>query len=68
MDLTRQPPRRPSNLGIGGIVGAARMVGKARAYNDETLGEFLYGENSWRFSASLPKSSPKRRTSMMTSP
>ena len=46
MDLTRQPPRRPSNLGIGGIVGAARMVDKARAYNDETLGEFLYGENS----------------------
>ena len=46
MDLTRQPPRRPSNLGIGGIVGAARMTDKARAYNDETLGEFLYGENS----------------------
>ena len=46
MDLTRQPPRRPSNLGIGGIVGAARMADKARAHNDETLGEFLYGEDS----------------------
>ena len=46
MDLTRQPPRRPSNLGIAGIVGAARMVDKARAHNDETLGEFLYGEDS----------------------
>ena len=46
MDLTRQPPRRPSNLGIGGIVGAARMTDKARAHNDETRGEFLYGENS----------------------
>ena len=46
MDLTRQPPRRPSNLGIGGIVGAARMTDKARAHNDETLGEFLYGEDS----------------------
>ena len=46
MDLTRQPPRRPSNLGIGGIVGAARMADKARAHNDETLGEFLYGGES----------------------
>ncbi|MDE0502638.1 MAG: DUF5069 domain-containing protein, partial [Candidatus Poribacteria bacterium] len=43
---TRQPPRRPSNLGIAGIVGAARMVDKARAHNDETLGEFLYGGES----------------------
>ena len=46
MDLTRQPPRRPSNLGIGGIVGAARMADKARAHNNETLGEFLYGGES----------------------
>ena len=46
MDLTRQPPRRPSNLGVAGIVGAARMTDKARAYNDETLGEYIYGENS----------------------
>ena len=46
MDLTRQPPRRPSNLGIAGIVGAARMADKARAHNDETLGEFLYGGES----------------------
>ena len=46
MDLTRQPPRRPSNLGIAGIVGAARLVDKARAHNEETLGEFLYGGDS----------------------
>ncbi|RKU08350.1 hypothetical protein C6501_16610 [Candidatus Poribacteria bacterium] len=46
MDLTRQPPRRPSNLGVAGIVGAARMTDKARAYNNETLGEFVYGKYS----------------------
>ena len=46
MDLTRQPPRRPTNLSVAGIVGAARMTDKARAYNDETLGEYVYGENS----------------------
>lgn len=46
MDLTRQPPRRPSNLGVAGIVGAARMTDKARAHNDETLGEFVYGKHS----------------------
>ena len=46
MDLTRQPPRRPSNLGVAGIIGAARMTDKARAYNEETLGEYIYGEDS----------------------
>ena len=46
MDLTRQPPRRPSNLSIAGIVGAARMTDKARAHNNETLGEYLYGGDS----------------------
>ncbi len=46
MDLTRQPPRRPSNLGIAGIVGVARMTDKARAYNAETLGDYIYGESS----------------------
>lgn len=46
MDLTRQPPRRPTNLSVAGIVGAARMTDKARAYNNETLGEYVYGENS----------------------
>ena len=46
MDLTRQPPRRPSNLAVAGIVGAARMTDKARAYNEETLGEYIYGESS----------------------
>jgi hypothetical protein len=46
MDLRRQPPRRPSNLSIAGIVGVARMTDKARASNHGTLGEYLYGENS----------------------
>ena len=46
MNLTRQPPRRPSNLSLAGIAGAARMTDKARAHNDETLGEYLYGEDS----------------------
>ena len=46
MDLTHQPPRRPSNLGIAGIVGVARMTDKARAHNAETLGDYIYGESS----------------------
>lgn len=46
MNLTRQPPRRPSNLGVAGIVGAARMTDKARAHNEETLGDFVYGNYS----------------------
>lgn len=46
MDLTRQPPRRPSNLGIAGIVGVARMTDKARAHNAETIGDYIYGETS----------------------
>ena len=46
MDLTRQPPRRASNLSLAGIVGAARMTDKARAHNDGTMGEYLYGGNS----------------------
>ena len=46
MDLTRQPPRRPSNLGVAGIVGAARMTDKARAHNKEMLGDFVYGRYS----------------------
>ena len=46
MNLTRQPPRRPTNLGVAGIVGAARMTDKARAANEETLGDYIYGEAS----------------------
>lgn len=46
MDLTRQPPRRPTNLGVAGIVGAARMTDKARAHNEETLADFVYGDYS----------------------
>ena len=46
MDLTRQPPRRPSNAIVGGIVGLARMIDKARGHNEETIGEFRYGDGS----------------------
>ncbi|MBT6145651.1 MAG: DUF5069 domain-containing protein [Gemmatimonadetes bacterium] len=46
MDLTRQPPRRPSNAGIAGIVGLARMTDKARGENAELIGEYKYGEAS----------------------
>ncbi len=46
MDLTRQPPRRPSNAGVAGIVGLARMIDKARGYNAETIGQFKYGDDS----------------------
>ena len=46
MDLTRQPPRRPSNLGVASIVGAARMTDKARAHNKEMIGDFVYGRYS----------------------
>ena len=46
MDLTKQPPRRPSNLSMGGIVNLARMTDKARAHNEETQGEYIYGMES----------------------
>lgn len=46
MDLTRQPPRRPSNAGIDGVVGLARMTDKARGHNAELIGEYKYGESS----------------------
>ena len=46
MDLTRQPPRRPSNAHVGGIAGLARMIDKARGHNEETIGEFKYGPDS----------------------
>ena len=46
MDLTRQPPRRPSNASVAGIVGLARMIDKARGHNAETIGEFKYGDDS----------------------
>lgn len=46
MDLTRQPPRRPSNAGIAGIVGLARMTDKARGHNAELIGDYRYGETS----------------------
>ena len=46
MDLTRQPPRRPSNAGIAAIVGLARMTDKARGHNAELLGDYKYGETS----------------------
>ena len=46
MDLTKQPPRRPSNTCIAGIINLARMADKARASNADTLGEYVYGKDS----------------------
>ena len=46
MDLTKQPPRRPTNTSMLGIVSLARLTDKARAYRANTIGEHLYGENS----------------------
>lgn len=46
MDLTQQPPRRPTNTSLCGIVALARMTDKARAHVDETIGEYIYGEGS----------------------
>ena len=46
MDLSKQPPRRPTNTSMAGIVGLARLTDKARAERDETLGEYKYGANS----------------------
>ena len=46
MDLTKQPPRRPSNTGIAGIVGLARMTDKARGHEAELIGEYKYGDDS----------------------
>jgi hypothetical protein len=46
MDLTQQPPRRPTNTSMLGIVALARMTDKARAHEDETLGEYIYGNAS----------------------
>ena len=46
MDLTKQPPRRPSNSGMAGIVALARMTDKARGHDAELIGDYVYGEES----------------------
>ena len=46
MDLTKQPPRRPSNISMLGIVSLARLTDKARAHCAGTMGDHLYGDNS----------------------
>jgi hypothetical protein len=46
VNLTRQAPRRPSNTRVSGMVGMARMADKARASDNGTIGEHLYGSNS----------------------
>lgn len=46
MDLSRQPPRRPSSLSVAGIAAVARLTDKARAHANETLGNFVYGNDS----------------------
>ncbi|MDH4229393.1 MAG: DUF5069 domain-containing protein [Nitrospirota bacterium] len=40
-DLTRQPPRSPREE-LCGVVHLARMLDKARAFEAETLGEYIY--------------------------
>ena len=46
MNLTKQPPRRPSNINMGGIVALARMTDKSRAASEELEGAYKYGEIS----------------------
>ena len=46
MDLYRQPPRRPSNIKISGVIGLARMADKARANASNSIGEYLFGYDS----------------------
>jgi hypothetical protein len=46
MNLTKQPPRRPSNVNMGGIVALARMTDKSRATSEELEGAYKYGEIS----------------------
>mgnify|MGYP000502959666 CR=1 FL=1 len=46
MDLFRQPPRRPSNLNLSGVVGLSRMADKARAHAQNSIGEYSYGRDS----------------------
>ena len=46
MDLTKQPPRRPTNTSMLGIVSLARLTDKARRTGQIRVGEHLYGENS----------------------
>jgi len=41
MDLTKQYPRSPNEKMVG-LVSLARVVDKARAYNEGTLGEYDY--------------------------
>lgn len=46
MNLALQPPRRPTNPSLAGIVAVARLTDKARAHVAETLGDFVYGNDS----------------------
>lgn len=46
MDLAKQPPRRPSNTCMGGLVNLARMTDKARAYRGKRLDDYVYGAQS----------------------
>lgn len=42
MDLTKQPPRSSRSL-FAGVVGLGRTTDKARAFLNETLGDYHYG-------------------------
>ncbi len=41
LDLNRQPPRSPREI-MAGILHLPRMIDKARAYRQGTLGEYIY--------------------------
>ena len=46
IDLARRPPRSPYDINIGGIAHLARLIDKARATGNNSLGEYWYGEDS----------------------
>ena len=46
VDLTRHAPRSPFDASVGGVMGLARMIDKARATNSDTAGGYWYGEES----------------------
>ena len=48
MDLSQRAPRSPYHVGILGMMNAARMIDKARARLNNTLGEYKAGQESGR--------------------
>ena len=46
IDLNRRAPRSPYDDSLGGLMGLARMIDKARAFNTGRLGLYWYGQDS----------------------